>query len=106
MRNGITYENTSGEGGMPTGGWVKGTGIDIKWQDGPLGRGSDRQPPNGAFVEDILHAAQVRLEFYQQSSFACEENTNALQCIADALLWCEARTRKREERGVEGTHQE
>ena len=29
--------------GNPAGGSVNGNGLTIKWQDGPLGRGEDRQ---------------------------------------------------------------
>ena len=36
----------------PAGGFVHGKGFRIDWQNGPLGRGNERQEPNGAFVED------------------------------------------------------
>ena len=93
--------------GNPSGGLTIGTGLDIKWQNGPLGRGVDRKEPNGAFVEDVLRAAIGRLEFYQTASnrkFACRENAIALTHLETALLWLGKRTSDREERDVEGTH--
>ena len=90
--------------GNPTGGGVEGTGILIQWQDGPLGRDEDRKIPNGAFVETIISAAKQRLEFFQQSKFACPENQEAIGHLDAALAALEARTKAREERKVEGTH--
>lgn len=58
-------ENFNDPDGMPYGGYAKGTGIDIKWQEGPLGRGEDRKEPNGAFVETVIDIARQRIEYYQ-----------------------------------------
>lgn len=91
--------------GRPAGGTSTGTGFTIAWQNGPLGRGEERQAPNGAFVEDIIAAAKDRLNFYQQSDFACEENAQALEYLDKALAVLNARTAAREARGVEGTHE-
>lgn len=93
--------------GNPAGGITLATGIDIRWQDGPLGRGAERQEPNGAFVEGVLEAARQRLVFYQtacEGKFACVENAEALSHIGAALDALERRTREREKREVEGTH--
>ena len=93
--------------GNPAGGATIGTGIQIGWQDGPLGRGADKKEPNGAFVEGVIQAAIGRLQFYQTASnkkFACRENALAITKLEEALMWCEKRTRDREEREVEGTH--
>ena len=93
--------------GNPGGGETTGTGIDIRWQNGPLGRGDTRREPNGAFVEGIIQAAIGRLEFYQTANgnkFACRENALAITKLEEALMWLEKRTRDREEREVEGTH--
>lgn len=92
------------ENGNPTGGWVTGTGIDIKWQKGPLGRGEDRKEPNGAFVEEVIQAAIQRLYFFQESKFKCRENALAITKLEEAIHWLEARTRNREIRQVEGTY--
>lgn len=89
--------------GVPTGGTTKGVGLDITWQDGPLGRGADRKEPNGAFVESALSAAIGRLQFFQ-SHFPSRENAVALTHMETALLWLNKRTQDREARGVEGTH--
>jgi hypothetical protein len=89
--------------GNPDGGSVQGTGIQIRWQRGPIGRGEERQEPNGAFVEDVIAIAKQRIEHYQESRFACDENALAIAHLDAALLVLHERTAKREERGVEGT---
>lgn len=99
-------ENYTDEEGNPAGGFARGTGIDISWQDGPLGRGDDRKEPNGAFVEDVIRVAKQRLEFYQGSRFATGENQEAIDHLGIALLALETRTRKRVARGVEGLNEE
>lgn len=104
--------------GNPGGGETTGTGIDIRWQNGPLGRGDTRKEPNGAFVEGVIQAAIGRLQFYQTTripvigstngetslKFACRENALAITKLEEALMWLENRTRDLEEREVEGTH--
>jgi hypothetical protein len=93
--------------GNPTGGYVKATGFSINWQNGPLGRGTERIEPNGAFVEGVIEAARQRIEFYQKANggkFACRENACAITKLEEALHWLNARTQSREKRAVEGTH--
>ena len=51
--------------GIPTGGTAKGIGLSITWQEGPLGRGGERQAQNGALVEDVLRVCLNRLKFNQ-----------------------------------------
>lgn len=107
MKQEIEANNTTDAHGNPTGGTVTATGIDIRWQDGPLGRDGDRQAPNGAFVEGVLAAALQRLEFYQSAhagKFKCRENALAITKIEEALHWLDHRTKAREARKVEGTH--
>lgn len=89
----------------PSGGNVTGTGLAIKWQEGPLGRDGDRVEPNGAFVETVIAAAKQRIEFYQRGKFACEENEAAISALEVALVVLDKRTKSREARKVEGTHQ-
>ena len=92
---------------IPAGGKTTGTGIQIEWQNGPLGRGDARQEPNGAFVEGVIQAAIGRLQYYQTACsgrFACRENAIALTHLETALLWLQKRTEDREARQVEGTH--
>ena len=105
MKQELFIENLNDENGNPAGGSVTGTGISINWQNGPLGRGDDRQEPNGAFVEGVIQAAISRLEYFQASRFSCHENAAALGHLRLALASLELRTKLREERGVEGTHQ-
>lgn len=98
----------------PAGGFVKGVGLDIQWQDGPLGRGAERKEPNGAFVETVIRAALQRIQFYQNGlsdgkpsgtgKFACRENAIAITKLEEALLWLNSRTQRREAQAVEGTH--
>ena len=90
--------------GRPAGGVSSGLGFAISWQDGPLGRGEERRPPNGAFVEDVMYACLDRLRFYQDSEFGCTENQDAISNLVMALNRLEDRTRRRIAAGVEGTH--
>ena len=100
----IRIENKLDKHGNPAGGCVIGTGIRIDWQNGPLGRGDNRQPQNGAFVEDVLGAALNRLRHYQTTRFKCRENEDAIIEIEHALNYLKRRTKEREDQGVEGTH--
>ena len=93
------------EHGAPAGGYTVGTGIEIQWQNGPLGRDDLRIEPNGAFVEGVITAALDRLQFYQQGKFACPENAKAIAHLDAALSYLNARTKNREAREVEGTHE-
>lgn len=90
--------------GNPAGGYTSAKGLDIYWQNGPLGRGDDRKEPNGAFVETLIQAAIGRLEFYQDSKFSCRENALAIIKLQESLHWLQHRTADRENRAVEGTH--
>lgn len=105
MRSGINQEHRVDDEGRPAGGFTEGVGFRIDWQNGPLAIDGERREPNGAFVEDIIAAAIGRIEFYQDSKFACEENADALEALHDAATRLADRTRDREDRGVEGTHE-
>lgn len=104
MRNGINEDNRTDQDGNPAGGMTTGVGIIVRWQNGPLGRGIERAPANGAFVEDVIAAARGRLDFYQNSKFHCEENALAIVHLDEALRILNERTKAREIKGVEGTH--
>lgn len=106
MKNGFFKEHWLDENGDPAGGTTSGRGFTVSWQNGPLGRGEGRKEPNGAFVEDVLDAVIDRIEFYQQSRFACQENKDALDSLREAATFLDRRTKAREARGVEGTHKE
>ena len=76
--HGVTDEvigghNHTNQAGNPTGGWAKGTGLDIEWQDGPIDRDAGEEP-NGTLVEDVLEVCKRRLEFYQDSPFSVQRN--------------------------------
>ena len=97
------------ENGNPTGGYaVDGDGgsdkFNIHWQNGPVDRAKNEKP-NGAFVEDVLEVCKRRLEHYEKSKFACEENRIAITRIQDAIIALTARRRDRVSRGVLGTYE-
>lgn len=107
-KQGFEAENNLNEDGYPAGGFVKGVGIDINFQNGPLGRDGERIPPNGAFVEDLIEVVIQRIEHYQSAAsgkFRCRENAIAITKLEEAGLWLDKRTRDRESRQVEGTHE-
>ena len=109
MQQDFDATNDTDRGGNPMGGQVTATGLDIEWQNGPLGRGEDRQEPNGAFVETVIAAAKQRIEYYQTENhgkFACRENALAITKLDEALHWLQHRTAAREAREVEGTHEQ
>ena len=104
MRAGIKARHLNDASGNPAGGITVGEGFKIQWQNGPLGTGKDRRPPNGAFVEDVIDACADRIRYYQASKFKCERNAAALTHLEAALAELDARTKDREKRDVEGTH--
>lgn len=89
--------------GAPQGGVASGIGFTISWQNGPLGRGTDRKEPNGAFVETIIAAVIDRINVYQTTRFKCEENEKALEYLKQAAEVLQSRTARREAQNVEGT---
>ena len=93
---------------VPTGGYFHGEGLAIRYQNGPVGPGN---PVNGCQVEDLLIAARIRLMHFQgdgtqdsSGEFGCHENSRAVYAISEALSWLDARTRARQEQGVEGSN--
>lgn len=107
MNQQLELENIVDGDGNPAGGSVAGTGIMIRWQDGPLGREPNRSDPNGAFVEGVISAAKQRLDWYEDvcgGKFACAQNKTAIGHLIGALKVLGERTVSRESRGVEGTH--
>lgn len=100
----LDCENFNDEDGNPAGGFVRGVGFTVEWQNGPLVVEGERREQSGAFVEDVLRAAIQRMQYYQSSKFACRENALAITHMEEALHWLNHRTAAREARGVEGTH--
>ncbi|HTC19523.1 MAG TPA: hypothetical protein VK859_01650 [bacterium] len=101
----LEFQNKLDANDIPTGGYVRGIGISITWQDGPIGRDGEKKIQNGAFVEDVLEACLSRLKYYQGTKFNCPENVLAVSGIEEAVKWLRQRTEDREKRLVEGTHQ-
>lgn len=101
LKQGLMYgENTLVNDELPSGGIVQARGLLVDWQEGPIQEAGH----NGCFVEDLIVASIERLQFYQDSKFKCEENALAIDGLKAALEALESRTKKREKRGVEGTH--
>ena len=73
---------------------------EVDFQEGPIKEAG----VNGVNNEDLIAMVICRLNYFNQSSFACEENSKAILKLEEALLTLRARTNKREKRGVEGTH--
>jgi len=96
----IHYKNQEGN---LIGGKSSGIGFNIEWQNGPLYLEGKRIEPNGAFVETLLEVVKDRINFYQESKFNCQENDDAINYINKALEALNNRTKKRQERKVEGT---
>jgi hypothetical protein len=59
---------------------------------------------NGVTHEALLAIIIDRLACFQAGEYACSENAVALEHLRCAQLALQNRTRKRLERGVEGTH--
>ena len=102
--NPLDCYNHSDSSGNPAGGWVRGVGLAIDWQDGPLGRGAEKREVSGAFVEDVILAALQRVRFYNESKFRCRENSLAIMHLEEALHWLQHRHDERESREVQGLH--
>lgn len=107
MQQRFEAENLVDGNGRPAGGYVKGIGLDIQWQDGPLGAPDDpdRAEPNGAFVETVIASVLQRIEHYNETQFHCKENDQAIAKLESALEWLNRRTQRRVDAGVEGTHE-
>ena len=59
---------------------------------------------NGIHNEDLLAIVAHRLECFQTSQFACQENADALAAVEEARRILAARTARRVSAGTEGTH--
>lgn len=108
MHQEFTAENKVDSGGLPAGGSVEGLGLDVVWQAGPLRVGGTWISPNGAFVETLIDAVIQRIRWYQTvegGRFSCRQNALAITKLEEANHWLDDRTKERQERGVEGTHE-
>lgn len=74
---------------------------EIHFQEGPI----KENGVNGVNNEDLIAMVITRLEHFQKSEFACQENALAIIKFQEGLMWLRKRTMDREARGVEGTHE-
>jgi hypothetical protein len=75
--------------------------VDLLFQNGPI----KEVGVNGLTHEVLLAVIADRLRAFQKGAYACRENALALTKIEEAQHWLAHRTRAREARGVEGTHE-
>lgn len=101
-RDKIVHRFTVDEQGRPWGGYSGAIGVAITWQSGPV---NADKPRNGAFVEEVIEIARARLEHYQRSPFECDENARAIGALKRALNYLQRRTKRRVEKGIEGSHE-
>ena len=74
---------------------------NIHFQQGPI----KECGVNGVCDEDLLLMVITRLEQFNMGDFLCIENAYAVSHLKEHVVWLRERTRQREARGVEGTHQ-
>ena len=77
-------------------------GFEVAFQEGPI----KEVGINGITNEDLLAMVAARLEAFQQSPFASDDNATALDHVYAALDALNIRTKKRMARDVEGTNQQ
>ena len=71
----------------------------IVFQNGPI----KESGVNGIQNEDLIAIIIDRLQGFQRGEFACKDNGMALVNLHGAMAYLRQRTKKREDRGVEGT---
>ena len=79
----------------PSGGFVEGVGLKIIWQSGLSTQDTEKEDPDGTFVETVLKAVKNRIEFYQTGWSACTENVVALIKIREALQILDSRKNRK-----------
>lgn len=75
--------------------------VKLTFQNGPI----KEVGVNGITNEALLAIVADRLTCFQSSKYACAENMLALNAVGSALACLASRTKNREWRGVEGTHE-
>lgn len=76
--------------------------VTIPFQHGPI----KEHGINGISAEALISILIYRLTIFQQSSFACDENSIALEYLKAALDALHSRTRDRMNRKVEGLYKQ
>ena len=59
--------------------------------------------PNGTTNEEVIACLIDRITWLNSGPWSCKENACAITKLEEALMWLNARTAKRQARGVEGT---
>ena len=72
---------------------------EVNFQEGPI----KENGINGCSNEDAALMIIKRIEGWQESEYACEENAEALEYFYKGIEALRRRTNKRAARGVEGT---
>ena len=72
---------------------------EVNFQKGPI----EENGINGGSNEDYVNMVIKRLESFQNSPWACDENAEAIKHFENGLLALRKRTDKRIERGILGT---
>ena len=80
---------------------VSGRLGEVHFQNGPIKEAG----VNGVMNEDLIAIVIDRMFGFQSGDYACDDNEMALQSLEAALGFLNHRTKKREDRGVEGTHE-
>ena len=106
MSNHLDTHFTEPDGSTPAGGISTGIGYTIAWQNGPCPIEDDGSQPtrNGAFLIEVLEACEKRLEAYQDSQFACAENSASLEHLCLSIRSLKSRLDRRKAAGTLGTH--
>jgi hypothetical protein len=94
-------QNWTDDQGNHQGGVSTGIGYTISWQRGPLNVAGR----NGAFLIEVLGSCRDQLAYFQDSSFACEENQATLDSLDQAIAHLVSRRDRRKEVGTLGTHE-
>jgi len=84
------------------GGVVEDAGVSIHFQKGPL----NQVGVNGITNEALLAVMLDRMRGFQNGPFKNRENAIVVTKLEEAMMWLHKRTRDRQARGVEGTHQQ
>ncbi|MEN6339603.1 MAG: ABC transporter ATPase [Clostridiaceae bacterium] len=75
---------------------------EVQFQQGPR---TDPEATTGVTDTDLLEMVRDRLQAFQDGTYSCRENGQALDHIEAALLYLNKRTEDRADRGVLGTQQ-
>jgi hypothetical protein len=94
-------QNWTNPDGTHDGGVSTGVGYTISWQRGPINEAGR----NGAFLIEVLESCRSQLAYFQNSSYACQENVEALNHLDLAIEALKSRRERREIQGTLGTHE-